>query len=126
MPLPNAAQLATNAGMQSFITASGDPDPTNPQQISDQAAEMCNCAISEASRVFSLDPSMLPQLTQACAADPGAFVVQLQQQAATQGVRLNVANCGAGGAQPWYKQPKNLAIGAAAVGGLAILWMAFR
>jgi hypothetical protein len=128
MPLPSAAQMMTQTALQNMITASGDPDPTNPQQESDQTAGVCDCAISEAARVFSLPANMLPQLNQACAADPASFVVQLQQQAATQGVRLDVANCGRGGAlaQPWYKEPKNLAIGAAGVGALAILWMAFR
>lgn len=108
---------------RAMVTASPDPDPTNPQQVTDQDAALCDCAINEAARVFRLTPDVVQQLNQACYREPAAFIPQLQQQAQSQGVALDMARCGASGAAaPWWKQPRTWVIGGGLAVGAAVVW----
>ena len=115
----------TRMFMQSMVTASGSPDPTNDQQTAAVVAQTCDCALAEIQRVFSLQPAELGTLRSACNNDPEGFLVALQQQAAAQGVTIDATNCGGGG--PWHKDPKKLALaGAAGVAGIALLWWVMK
>lgn len=124
-----------SALMSRLITASGQPDPTNPQQQGAQQAATCDCAIRTAQAHFNIPPDALSQLNQACSADPASFVVALQQQANDQGVTLDFSTCGGNGGgnggnggngAPWYKQTRTWLIGGGIVAGVALLALATR
>ena len=126
LPGPDASSIGVRDLVRSMFTASNSPDPTNPNQEQDDTAATCGCAISSAASLFTLPPELVRDMNIMCANNPPAFIAALQQQAMDAGVALDIANCGNGNGTPWYKQPKNLAIGAAVLGGGALLWMVFR
>jgi len=122
-------RVTSREGLQTMIraqvTASGDPDPTNDQQWSEADASACDCALAEAQSVFQLAPDVMSTMQAACYENPASFVVALQEQAAAQGVSLDVARCGGGGV--WYKDPKKLAFAVAGGAGLlAAVWLVMR
>lgn len=128
MAAMSSPQIQNLAMQGQMITASGSADPTNPQQEGVNTAAVCNCAISEAERLFSVPTSARQQLQMSCASDPMAFLAALQQQARMQGVNFDVAACARGetpAGAAWYKDPKKLGL-AAVVGAVGIfgVWMA--
>lgn len=112
---------------QMFATASGSPDPTNVQQMGQQDASRCECALRETASHFQFGTEVMRDMQAACAADPEGFLVALDQQVRAQGVTLDYARCGGNGAAAWYKDPKKLGLAAVAgAAGIGLLWMVFR
>lgn len=118
-----------NIGLQDrMFTASDAADPTNPQMEGVSTAAVCNCAISEAERLFSVPAAARQQLQMSCAGDPMGFLAAMQAQARAQGFDFDAPACARGetpAGAAWYKDPKKLGL-AAVVGavGLFGLWVA--